>query len=66
MKNKVLYESFQVARASRVLVSASRRNERHLNFQTQEKFAMTGRHRQHARSEPDWRCVRYPAGRTDA
>ncbi|PYK79382.1 MAG: hypothetical protein DME37_08660 [Verrucomicrobia bacterium] len=72
MKNKTLHESFWVARASRVLtpvrlgLSASRRNERHLNFQTQEKFAMTGRHRQHARSEPDWRCVRYPAGRTDA
>jgi hypothetical protein len=53
MKNKALHESFRVTRASRVLVSASRRNELHLNFQTQEKSAMAGR-------------VRYPGGRTNA
>jgi hypothetical protein len=66
MKNKALHESFRVGRASRVLtpvrlgLSASRRNELHLNFQTQEKSAMTERHRQHTG------CVPYPAGRTDA
>jgi hypothetical protein len=60
MKNKALHESFRVARASRVLISASRRNELHLNFQTQEKSAMTERHRQRAGR------VRYPGGRTNA
>jgi hypothetical protein len=60
MNNKALHESFRVARASRVLVSASRRNELHLNFQTPEESAMTGRHRQRAGR------VRYPAGRTNA
>jgi hypothetical protein len=28
--------------------------------QSFQKFAMTRRHHQHARSEPGWRYVRYP------
>jgi len=51
---------FWVAHASRVLVSASRRNnlflwaERGDELSTQAKFAIARRARQHAR------CVRYP------
>ncbi|PYL87338.1 MAG: hypothetical protein DMF16_10440 [Verrucomicrobia bacterium] len=66
MKNKALHESFRVARGSRVLtpvrlgLSASRRNELHLNFQTQEKSATAGSHRQHAGR------VRYSGERTNA
>src|SRR5262249_6043006 len=55
-----------VAHASRVLVLASRQNNLVKGSVTrprkaiQRKSGIASRSRQHARSEPDWRCVRYP------
>jgi len=60
MKNRTSHESLRVAHASRVLVSASRRNELTFDFHQQEKSAMTRRRHQHARR------VCYPIGRANA